>query len=150
MNTAAWGTTGFTLPYPTGFFSDLNDRGTASAEGSAAYAHTDPAQVKGTCQRAGLCGQAGALNDETRRRRASPGGYVGHLLTLAHGVSARRNAIPWRVVRGLGSDALRLSAIRPRGGELWAIWTASASAFDPRRSHTRSCGRFKLCYVCSF
>lgn len=62
--TAAWGTSLFTFPHPIGFSTPLDDRGTASAtveDGGLAHS-ANPAQVKGTCLRAGLCGQAGALN----------------------------------------------------------------------------------------
>jgi hypothetical protein len=60
---SGWGSSTLNLAYPTSSFIPLDDRGTASAEGEATnYRHARTAQVKGTCRRAGLCGQAGALN----------------------------------------------------------------------------------------
>ena len=62
---AAWGTWGTSIwnfPLPRPESSPLDDRGTASAEGTDSgliAALTVPAQVKGTCRPSGLCGQAG-------------------------------------------------------------------------------------------
>jgi len=126
QNTAAWGTSLFTFPNPIGFSTPLDDRGTASAtveDGGLAHS-ANPAQAKGTCQRAGLCGQAGARNAWSPCREPDalgPARDAAMAVPPLGGVIGHLNAIPRRAVRGLGGDALRLSAIRPRGGELWAI-----------------------------